>query len=159
MSAPSFDEILFALRRGQVNFIVVGMSAAVLQGVPTTTFDIDIVHERTDENVCRLVRVLADMGAVFRNDRRRIQPRETHLMGPGHALLETKFGDLDCLGTIDADETYESLLASSVPLSLGDGIEIRVVSLVRLIEIKRRAGRPKDRAALPLLEASLAELQ
>jgi hypothetical protein len=38
-----------------------------------------------------------------------------------------------------------------------DGGEIRVLDLPALIEVKRRAGRPKDLALLPVLEATLDE--
>jgi hypothetical protein len=80
-------------------------------------------------------------------------------MGPGHQLLETSLGDLDCLGSIDGDKTYEDILDSTVRMDLGQGLSIRVLSLPTLIEIKRRAGRPKDLAALPVLEATLDELR
>jgi hypothetical protein len=33
-----------------VEFIVVGGVAAVLQGAPVVTFDLDILHRRTPEN-------------------------------------------------------------------------------------------------------------
>jgi hypothetical protein len=38
-----------------------------------------------------------------------------------------------------------------------DAVEIRVLDLATLIEVKRRAGRPKDLAVLPVLEATLEE--
>jgi hypothetical protein len=38
-----------------------------------------------------------------------------------------------------------------------DGLEVRVLDLAALIEVKRRAGRPKDLALLPVLEATLDE--
>jgi hypothetical protein len=34
-----------------------------------------------------------------------------------------------------------------------------VLALHELIEVKRRAGRPKDLAALPVLEATLDEIE
>jgi hypothetical protein len=36
-------------------------------------------------------------------------PRDpaSHLLGPGHILLETRFGDFDCLGAIDGSRSYE----------------------------------------------------
>ena len=37
-----------------------------------------------------------------------------------------------------------------------DGISVRVLPLERIIHSKRAANRPKDRAALPALEAALA---
>ena len=74
------------------------MAAAILQGVPTATWDLDVVHRRTAENIRRLLRVLEDIHTVSRGDSRRLKPNETHLIGPGHILLETQFGDFDCLG-------------------------------------------------------------
>ena len=67
-------------------------------------------------------------------------------------------GDLDCLGAMDGDVMYEDLLESSRQMDIGDGMMIRVLSLDKLIELKRRAGRPKDLAAIPYLEATLDEI-
>lgn len=61
------------------------------------TVDLGIVHRRSADNVSRLLRVLADLDAVYRHDPRRLRPRESHLMSPGHQLLVTTHGDLDCL--------------------------------------------------------------
>jgi hypothetical protein len=38
-----------------VELVLVGGLAAVVQGAPVTTFDVDIVHRRTEENVDRLL--------------------------------------------------------------------------------------------------------
>jgi hypothetical protein len=40
-----------------------------------------------------------------------------------------------------------------------DGLEINVLRLDKLIELKRALGRPKDLAVLPVLEATLKERQ
>lgn len=157
MAQARLDEILRLLATERVEAIVVGMLAGVLQGAPVTTGDLDIVHSRSPENVSRLLRVLKRIGARYRHDPRRITPGESHLAGRGHQLLETDLGDLDCLGEIDGGKSYEDLLPSSVELHVGEGLKIRVLGLSQLIEIKRRAGRPKDLAALPLLEATLEE--
>jgi hypothetical protein len=50
--------ILLALLDAGVEFIVVGGTAAVIMGAPVVTFDIDIVHRRTPENVDRLYEFL-----------------------------------------------------------------------------------------------------
>lgn len=55
MNAP---RLLQALVEKDVRFIVVGGLAAVAQGVPFVTFDVDVVHERSPENVRRLLAVL-----------------------------------------------------------------------------------------------------
>ena len=42
-------------------------------------------------------------------------------------------------------------------MSLGEQLEVKVVGLEKLIELKAAAGRPKDQMALPVLRATLAE--
>ena len=157
MKPVNIKATLRVLLKHEVEFIVVGMASAVLQGAPSLTFDVDIVHARTDDNVERLLRALDELDAIARGDPRRIRPGASHLIGPGHILLETSTGDLDCLGTIDGDRVYADLLPLSVELKLG-GDTLRVVKLAELIEIKRRAGRPKDLAVIPVLEATRDEV-
>lgn len=157
MPRARFAEILRLLAENEVEFVVVGMTAGILQGAPVTTVDLDVVHRRTRENVARLLRVLSVLDATYRHDTRGLRPGESHLVGPGHQLLATTHGDLDCLGTIDEDRGYEELLPISVELALGPGRTVRVLTLQALIESKERAGRPKDLAALPILRATLEE--
>ena len=157
MPHARFAEILRLLAAGDVEFVVVGMAAGILHGAPVTTVDVDVVHCRSPENVARLLRVLAELDAVYRHDPRRLRPDESHLVGPGHQLLTTTLGDLDCLGTIDQDRGYEHLLGLSVEMKLAGGLTVRVLSLPALIEAKTRSGRPKDLAALPVLRATLEE--
>jgi hypothetical protein len=157
LSEPKYHEILLRLADASVEAIVVGMAAAVIQGAPTMTWDIDIVHRRTTDNVERLLSVLKDIDAVARGDSRRIRPNASHLIGPGHILLETRFGDFDCLGAIDGARSYEDLVDVSAVIDL-DGRPLRVIRLDELLQIKKRAGRPKDLAGIPYIEATIAEL-
>ena len=156
MASARYVDTLRLLVEAGVEFVVVGMAAGILQGVPATTLDLDIVHRRTPANVERLLSVLRLLNAVARNDARRIVPGPSHLLGPGHILLTTDNGDFDCLGTVDNDKSFEELLPLSRALAF-DGLEIRVLDLAALIDVKRRAGRPKDLALLPVLEATLDE--
>jgi hypothetical protein len=63
-------------------------------------------------------------------------------------------GDLDVLGSIDDGLGYGELLGDTVILTV-DEMSLRVLSLSRLIEVKQRAGRPKDLAVLELLRSTL----
>lgn len=45
---PSFRAALDVLARHRVDFVVVGGVAAVLNGAPISTFDLDIVHARAE---------------------------------------------------------------------------------------------------------------
>jgi hypothetical protein len=155
---PKQHEILFRIADEGVEAVVVGMTAGVILGVPTTTWDLDIVHRRTPENVARLLQVLEELDAVARHDSRRLRPGATHLMGPGHILLETRFGDFDCLGEIDGGRTYEDLVPVSVVIDL-EGRSLRVLELRELMAIKTRAGRPKDLATIPIIQATIDEIE
>jgi hypothetical protein len=135
------------------------LDTGVLQGTPLTTADIDVVHRRSKENVERLLVALGKLDAVARGDRRRLRPAASHLLGAGQILLDTRLGRLDCLCTIDGGRGYDELLPRSLPLELGEGLRVRVLEIEELVEIKRRAGRPKDLAVIPCLEATLDELR
>jgi len=155
---PKYHEILSRLADAGVEVIVVGMAAAVLQGVPVATWDLDVVHRRTSENIERLLRVLRDVGAVARHDPRHLEPDATHLIGPGHVLLQTRYGDFDCLGAIDGGRSYEDLLGQSVLVDF-EGRALRLLSLSELLAIKIRAARPKDLAVIPYIQSTLDEIE
>lgn len=155
---PQYHQILLRLADEGVEFIGVGMVAAILQGVPLTTMDLDIVHRRTPINVERLLRVLEDIDAIARNDPRRLRPNETHLLGPGHILLQTRFGDFDCLGAIDGGRSYEDLLLASIEIEI-EGRSLQFLRLREVLAIKRRAARPKDLAAIPYIESTIDEIE
>jgi hypothetical protein len=75
MRRARFADILRLLSTNEVEFIVVGMTAGILQGAPVTTIDLDLVHRRSPENVARLLRVLAELDAVYRHDPRQQKKR------------------------------------------------------------------------------------
>jgi hypothetical protein len=156
MESARYLPLLRVLVAHDVEFVLVGGLAAVLQGAPIVTGDLDIVHRRTPENVAKLLAALRELEAVYRIDPRRLAPTEAHLSGPGHALLSTKFCDLDVLGTIFADTSYEGLRDDALEFELGD-VTVQVLGLERLIQSKEYTARGKDLAALPALRATLAQ--
>ncbi len=150
--------ILLGLHEARVEFVVVGGVAGVLQAAPILTEDLDIVHRRTPENVARLLSWLLAHGAYARFDlaNRRLPPKEDALLGHGHVNLQTDLGILDVLCELGEGEGYDEILADTIVIE-PDGFPLRVLGLSRLIAVKGRAGRPKDRAVLPVLIATLDE--
>jgi len=134
--------IIQTLVAHDVEFVVVGGMAAVLQGAPVHTIDLDIVYALSESN----------------DDPRRIVPNRTHLQSRAHKLLQTTAGPLDALATIEANTTFEDLLPDSDWLEI-EGARFKVLSLARLIVAKEQLNRPKDQAMLVLLRATLDELQ
>ncbi len=157
---PRFYPLLRMFVKHRVDFIVVDGVAAVLNGVPLSTFDLDIVHSREPENLARLLSALLEMHSYYRGQgERRLAPRLAFLEGTGHSLLTTDEGPLDVLGTIGADEGYEQLRPHSQEMEIADIGTIQVLDLPNLIRVKEVANREKDRLTLPLLRATLAEQQ
>jgi len=158
MPAHKPSAILSAMVEAGVEIVVVGGVAAVLNGAPLNTFDLDVVHARNAENVTRLLVLLESLDAVFRfQPERRIRPAADYLSGPGHLNLLTKYGPLDVLGSIGRGLTYDDLLPKSAEVEIAEGIRVRVLDLETLIALKEELGGDKDRAALPTLRATLAE--
>lgn len=157
--APSvrFVDALAVLTRHRVQFVVVGGVAAVLGGAPVSTFDLDIVHARSPQNITALAAALLDLDARYRDPTGRIlRPEPRALAGPGHHLLMTTAGPLDVLGEIVGGATYDSLLPRTDRVDL-DGTPIQILGLAALIESKALLNRDKDRATLAVLRRTLAE--
>jgi hypothetical protein len=150
--------ILAELEAGEVEFIVIGGVAAVLQAVPVVTMDVDIVHRRTPENIDRLIAVLAGLEAHYWPDpgRRRLPPRADDLVGQGHILLQTRLGRLDVLCEISGERGYEELLPHTVSIE-EESLRLRVLDLPTLALVKTESGRPKDRLVVPLIIATHEE--
>jgi hypothetical protein len=157
-SNPRFLEILKALTRHRVDFIVVGGVSAVLHGAPVATFDLDVVHARNRENIARLLSALAELEGVYRaQPERPLRPDVSHLTGPCHQLLLTKFGPLDVLRMIGKSRTWEDLRPHSRTMEIEPGVVVSVLDLETLIAVKEELGFPKDTAVLPVLRQALKE--
>lgn len=157
-SRPDFLAILQTLAEHGVGFIVVGGVGAVLQGAPLSTFDLDLVHSRTPENINRLLAALEALDAHYRaSAAHQSRPARSHLSSPGHQLLMTRFGPLDLLGAIGKGRGYRELLSQTVELKVSAGLSVRVLNLATLIEIKEEVGHDKDRAVLAILRRTLEE--
>jgi hypothetical protein len=155
---PDFLAILKTLAEHQVDFIVVGGVGAVLQGAPISTFDLDLVHSRTADNVDRLLLALEALDARYRiAGARKTKPARSHLSSRGHQLLMTRFGPLDLLGAVGKDREYGDLLSQAVEMKVGTGVSVRVLDLATLIKVKEEAGQAKDRAVLAVLRRTLEE--
>ena len=104
MTGPDLSAVLEGLIKADVNFILVGGLAAVVQGAPVTTMDVDIVHNRSSENIIKLLAFLKSIGAFHRRlDDKVIEPTERDISGEGHALFSTRLGPLDVLAVIEEE--------------------------------------------------------
>ena len=154
----NFRAMLPVLQDQAVRFILIGGGAAMVHGAARLTYDVDVVYARDPDNLKRLVAALsphqpylrgAPPGLPFRWDEKTIQAGLNF-------TLTTSLGDIDFLGEVTGGGTYEQLLPYTEEIA-AFGITCRVVTLPRLIQLKRAAGRPKDIEAIAELQALLEE--
>lgn len=155
-AAPRFLDILKVLASHQVEFVVVGGVAAILEGAPVSTLDLDIMHECSEANRARLLPALQQLHArYFDPARRTIFPDAQKLETLRLHRLVTDAGPLDILTDIAPRSTYEDLASETVVYEI-EGLRVRVLTLAAVVRSKEHAGRDKDRAVLPVLRRTLA---
>lgn len=139
---PAERALFDALNRRGVPFLIVGMGAAVLEGAPLATQDLDVWFPRIDDE--RIWQAAVDAGGFWIS---------------GFGMQPPSFGG-DGLARIDVVLTAHGLDPFDVEYRRSverevDGVSIRALRLERIIASKRAAGRAKDHAQLPALEATL----
>jgi predicted nucleotidyltransferase len=139
---PAERRLFRALSERGVRFLIIGMGAALIEGAPLATQDIDVWFAGVDD--ARIVEAAKEAGGFWIS---------------GFGVQPPAFGG-DGLSRIDVvltahgldafDVEYERALERTV-----DGTALRVLPLERVIASKRSTGRLKDTAQLPALEATL----
>lgn len=150
----SYQSLLRGLVQREVAFIVVGGVAAVAHGSARITNDPDVCYDAAPANLDRLITLLGvwkaypkgwEPGLQFILDQRTF--RTTPLL-----TLNTIEGELDVMADLPGVGDYGRVLRSSIEIH-AFGVRFRVLTLDALISSKRAAGREKDLAQLPELEA------
>lgn len=153
------DQILNTLIQHDVAFVVIGGIAAIMLGSPTATLDLDVCYSRAHDNLEKLAHALRELRAKLRG----ADPDLPFLLEGKTLELDDSFtfvtdaGDFDILATPSGTRGYEQLAVNATTVDL-DGLSVRVAHVDDLIRMKRAAGRPKDLAALPHLQALRDEL-
>lgn len=147
-----------ALSAARVDFIIIGGIAATLHGAARATYDIDVVYARDPENLRRVVEAFADRHPYLRGAPQGLPFLwDAEMLARGlNFTLKTDVGDVDLLGEVTGGGGYEDLLPHSQPVEI-DGQTCRVITLPKLIAVKKAAGRSKDLEAIAELEALLEE--
>jgi len=162
MAAP-FDpaRLLDVLSRHGVDHVLIGGLAGALHGSPAATNDADICPARTPDNLARLAAALVELEARIRTESEpdgQAFDRSPAFLGTVELLhTTTSAGDLDISFVPTGTDGHDDLAARAVAFDVGD-TRVLVASLDDVIHSKRTAGRPKDLATLPVLEALRDEL-
>lgn len=138
--------LLESLLRHKVRFLVVGLSAAALQGAPVVTEDIDLWFD--DLSDPKLMQALVKVGAAY------IPPfghNPPMLGGAGSDPFDIAIR-MNGLGEF-ADEWKRA-----IKIKVGR-LWLKVLPLERILVSKQAANRPKDRRVIPVLQNVLRTLQ
>jgi hypothetical protein len=159
------ERVLQTLNRHQVAYVVVGGLAAVAHGSTLATEDVDITPARDRPNLDRLGAALRELNARSRTEH---EPDGIAFPCDGAFIaaqtlmlnLTTDAGDVDLtLAPAGFLSGYDGLVDHSVAIDVGDGAATRIAALADVIASKRAAGRAKDLAALPYLDALAHEIE
>lgn len=140
--APAERSLFAALTRRGVRFIVLDMGAALLEGAPVATQDLDIWFEQPEDD---RIKAAAREAGGFWISGFGMQPPSF-----GGAGLERIDVVLTAHGLDPFAIEYERTIARQV-----EGVTLHALPVERIIATKRATNRPKDLAQLPILEATL----
>ncbi len=135
--------LLEALNDLGVRYLIVGMGAALIEGAPGTTQDLDLWFGRIDED--RLREAARRAGGLY--------TAGFGLQPP--ALGGEGLDRVDLVPTASGLDSFDREYAGACEYEL-DGVRVKVLPLERVIVSKLAAKRPKDSAQMPTLEATLA---
>jgi hypothetical protein len=138
--------LLESLLRHKIRFMVVGLSAAALQGAPVVTEDIDLWFD--DLSDPKLMQALVKVGAAY------IPPfghNPPMLGGAGSDPFDIAIR-MNGLGEF-ADEWKRA-----IKIKVGK-LWLKVLPLERILVSKQAANRPKDQRVIPVLRNVLRTLQ
>lgn len=142
--SPAEAAFLAALDERGVRYIVVGMSAALLQGVRGSTEDIDLWFSTIDDE--RIAAAAKSAGGFLVT---RTQP----------PLLGGAVGErFDIVTHMDGLPDFDAEYANTIAVDLGNAC-VRVLPLERILVSKRTANRDKDRLAVAQIEQTLKVLE
>ena len=134
---------LLALSAQGVRYLLVGMSAALLQGARGATEDLDLWFQDLDDP--RIGEAARRAGGFW------ITRAQPPLLG---GMSERFDVVVSMSGLPDFAKEYEESTEFEV-----EGVPLRLLPLARILASKRAANRPKDRAAVEALEVALKLLE
>lgn len=137
---------LAALTNADVEFMIVGLSAALLQGAPAVTQDIDLWFKDLQDAGIR--KALKAVGGSYVPS---VGLNPPLFAGSAVALF-------DVVLHMHGLESFDQELKHAIDVPIG-GVAVKVLSIERVIASKEAANRDKDRLVLPVLRDAAAAIR
>ena len=133
------NRLIEALDAEKIRFIVIGMTAGVLQGTPVTTFDVDLWIDLPSRQYIKVMNLALKVGGQM--------VANTVAVLPGDLPINFVY-------SVTGLNSFESEYRKARKLKWM-GRSVAVLPLERIYASKKCVGRPKDLAHLPLLEQTM----
>lgn len=151
MKTESFFAVLKALHEQEVEYILVGGLAVILQGVPRVTEDLDIFVTKGEANMEKL---RAALRAVFADESIAEITQSELAQYPVIRYGTPENYYIDIMDRVGEAFTYDDLTFETITTQ---GVPIRVATKETLIKLKQGTLREIDRADVIMLREKLSE--
>lgn len=153
------ERILRTLDRRSVDYVLIGGLAVQTHGHVRTTIDADLIPAPDPKNMERLAEALRDLGARVLNPGHEDIEIEAKMLPQATIWqFETQDGGIDVMHEVPGGRSYAELSEDALRVKLGE-IEVPVVGLDDLIQMKLARGRPVDLADVAALTDPEVETQ
>jgi hypothetical protein len=136
---PPIAQLFEALDKEKIRFQIVGMSAALLQGVPGSTLDTDLWIDLGERKYLKVLGICKSLGAtlISRN-----------------IVALTDDSIINFVYRIDGLYSFETEWKKAICITLFRK-KVRVLPLRRILKSKQYIQRPKDLIHIPLIKQAL----
>lgn len=156
------EEILVELKTRNIKFIVCGGVAAVLHGVERMTMDIDISLDLDNTNLKKFLHVIKKMNlkprvpipaeSILDPEKRKKMIEEKGALVFTFIDPDKPFRQIDIF--LEEDKSYKQLHDYIEKINIG-GTEINILSIEKLIEMKKDIDPPRGKDLLDIKELEL----
>ena len=148
----TYESLLEKLSNKGVKFILVGGLAVDLCGFERATMDVDIIVQRSEENIVALIEALKQFGD---GSARELSFNDFDLEEGCVRVIEDFPVDIF---TIMKGNTYEDLIKYKVVFKAESGVEIPHLNADGLILLKQESARSKDQIDVNELKKGLGRM-
>lgn len=152
------ERILRALAEHGVDYVLIGGLAVQTHGHVRTTNDADLIPAPGPDNLERLAAALRSLGARVLNPGQEATAVDAKML-PRATIWQfvTRDGGIDVMHEVPGGRSFDELRERALHVRLGD-IDVPVVGLDDLIQMKLARGRPVDLADVAALTDPDTEL-
>jgi hypothetical protein len=154
-----YFDVMEALYKNKVRYLLVGGLAVNLHGVPRTTHDIDIIISTDRANVLKAISILKKLGYVPRlpvdpeemADADKVKDwaenRNLKAFSFCHKEDSYKVIDIDLVHPLDFEKAFKNKAVKETR-----NVKIYLASIDDLVAMKKASGRPQDMSDIELLK-------